>query len=93
MNPELKQLTDELNALKEKVALLENSASIPYPVEEAFKERLNLRILDTLPTGLEDAPLSSVTDPTGGATIDSQARTAIITVINRLESLGLVDAN
>jgi len=90
MNPEIKQLTEELNALKEKVALLETSASIPQPVEQAFRERLNIRLLENIPTGLADAPLASVANPAGGATIDSNARTAIIAVIDRLEDLGLI---
>jgi len=33
---------------------------------------------------------ATVTDPSGGVTIDSEARTAIIAVIDRLQELGLV---
>lgn len=33
---------------------------------------------------------ATVSDPSGGATIDSQARTAIISVIDRLQELGLI---
>jgi hypothetical protein len=43
-----------------------------------------------------DAPLApgaAVTAPTGGATVDAEARTAINTVITRLETLGLIEAN
>ena len=38
-------------------------------------------------------PLALITSPTGGATIDSQARTAIDTIITRLESWLLVSPN
>lgn len=40
---------------------------------------------------LENAPLSSVAEPTGGSTVDSEARTAISTIITRLEDLGLIE--
>lgn len=36
-----------------------------------------------------DQPVT-VSDPSGGVTVDSQARTAIIAVIDRLQELGLV---
>lgn len=37
------------------------------------------------------APLASISDPSGGMTIDAQARTAISDVISRLEALGLIE--
>lgn len=33
---------------------------------------------------------AAITDPTGGATIDTQARTAIIAIIDALQELGLL---
>lgn len=36
---------------------------------------------------------ASVSSPTGGATIDSQARAAIDSIITRLEQLGLIEEN
>lgn len=39
---------------------------------------------------LENAPRNAISDPTGGATVDAQARTAIIAVITALEDLGLI---
>jgi|CXWL01.1.fsa_nt_gi hypothetical protein len=33
---------------------------------------------------------ATISDPSGGATIDSQARTAINTIIDRLQELGLI---
>lgn len=38
-------------------------------------------------------PVTAVTAPTGGATVDAEARTAINAIITRLESLGLVTPN
>ena len=43
-----------------------------------------------------DAPLTpgaAVTAPTGGSTVDAEARTAINAVITRLEALGLIAPN
>lgn len=34
--------------------------------------------------------LATISDPSGGATIDSQARTAINTIIDRLQEIGLL---
>jgi hypothetical protein len=33
---------------------------------------------------------NTIADPTGGATIDAEARTAINTIIDRLQELGLI---
>lgn len=38
-------------------------------------------------------PTESIADPTGGGTVDAEARTAINALIDRLESLGLVKPN
>jgi hypothetical protein len=34
--------------------------------------------------------LATVTDPTGGLTVDAEARTAINAIIDRLQELGLI---
>lgn len=39
---------------------------------------------------LVGAPRNAISDPTGGATVDAQARNAIIAVITALEDLGLI---
>lgn len=39
---------------------------------------------------IEKAPQNAVTTPSGGVTIDSQARTAINDIISRLQELGLL---
>lgn len=38
-------------------------------------------------------PLAEVTAPSGGVTVDSQARSAINTIIDRLETLGFIEEN
>lgn len=88
-NEELKIQVDTLTARLNK---LESASSIPFNVEQAFRARLRDLVLD-VPSALADAPLGSITAPSGGLTIDSEARTAINTVITRLESLGLVNPN
>jgi hypothetical protein len=45
--------------------------------------------LDTLLTGLTLAN-NAVSDPTGGDTVDAEARTAIATLIDRLEAAGIL---
>lgn len=44
-------------------------------------------------TGSTAARQSAITAPTGGATIDAEARTAINAVITALEAFGLVTPN
>lgn len=86
------ELKTQIDTLTTRLNKLESSSTIPFNVEQAFRDRLRDLVLD-VPSALADAPLSSITSPTGGVTIDSQARTAIDTIITRLESLGLVNNN
>ena len=93
MTEEERQKLDEIY---EFMQMLKNSSSIPYDVDVALRDRLFdlVTVLSLgLPSGLTGAPLGSITAPSGGATVDSQARTAINTIITRLEVLGLVDEN
>ena len=85
MTPEEKQ---QLNELMNFMQALKNSASIPYDVDSAFRTRLS-DLSANAPAGLANAPLTAITAPSGGVTIDSQARTAINTIITDLQTLGL----
>lgn len=85
-------LEQKVRDLETIVYLLYNSSSIPHEVEQAFRTRLAGLVPD-IPDELALAPLTAITSPSGGVTVDSQARTAIDTIITRLESLGLVSPN
>lgn len=89
----MEELQRQIDELKQKLIALEASATIPHDVEQAFRDRLHDLADVDLPDGLEDAPLSAVAAPSGGTTVDSEARTAIIDLTTRLEDLGLIAAN
>jgi len=91
MEQEIQQLKKEITELKEELNKLRANSTIPYDVEQAFRARL--ADITDLPNGFENAPLTAITAPSGGTTIDSQARTAINSIITALENLGLVSAN
>jgi hypothetical protein len=88
-----KELLARIELLESKLQSLESGATIPKPVEDAMRDRLRIDRFEqvlVLPDGLFNAPLSSVTPAAGGATVDTQARTAVNTIIARLQSLGLI---
>lgn len=53
-------------------------------------EKVSFTDLEDLPSGIENAPLATISDPSGGMTVDSEARSAINDIIDRLQSLGLI---
>ena len=77
----------KLNEIYEFMQNLKNTTTIPLEVDAAFRDRLASNI--QLPQGLENAPLAAISAPSGGATQDSEARSAINTIRSRLTSLGL----
>lgn len=93
MNPEIEQLKEDIKKLQEQMKFLTAEASIPYDVAEAFRERLRIRYILDLPTEFSSLPLTAITAPSGGATVDSQARSAINDIITRLEDAGIVSDN
>lgn len=52
-----------------------------------------LEIEDKLLTNLDFDKPNSINNPSGGGTIDSQARSAISQIISALENLGLIEEN
>lgn len=92
MNPEIEKLNKKIEELENKINLMYSSTTIPFEVEQAIRARLN-NLLVNLPADLFNAPLSSVTDASGGATVDLNARAVITTIITRLEDLGLINPN
>ncbi len=92
MNPEIEKLNNKIEELDKKINLMYSSTTIPFEVEQAIRARIN-NLLVNLPAGLFTAPLNSIIEPTGGGTADVQARASIVTIITRLEELGLVNPN
>lgn len=97
------QLLKRIEKLEAENNKLRAEATIPLEVDRAFRGRFGILVgaefltstslFLLIPSDLQTAPLSSITAPTGGGTQDAEARTAINTIITRLESLGLVDPN
>lgn len=85
MSPEEQKRFQEMEGI---INSLFTAASFPFDVEKALRIRLK-DLSSVYPSGLLNAPLGAITAPTGGATIDSQARTTITTIISRLQTLGL----
>lgn len=75
-----------IEALEKFVKSLTSNDSIPLEVGEAMK----IRVKDLLPNGIENAPRPAITSPSGGITIDSEARAAINSIITALEAVGLI---
>lgn len=82
----MENLQEQINKLKLEIDLLKNSTTIPFEVDGAFRERF-------LPDHFERAPLEAITAPSGGVTVDSNARTAINSIITAMEDLGLLKPN
>lgn len=90
------QLIQRIESLEREIKNLKAASTISFEVDSAFRSRFGIdRLLssDELPTGFSSAPLTAVTAPSGGLTVDSAARTAINEIITRLEDLGLIAAN
>lgn len=85
MTPEQER---KLNELYDFMNSLRANPTIPYDVAEAFKLRVGLDV----PEGLTNAPVAAVSDPSGGVTQDSQARTAINAIIDALQAVGLMES-
>lgn len=94
MNPELRKLQRQIDVLQKRMDALNAASTIPLNVNQAFRKRFEIdrfpRVNQNTAQGLSNAPLATIADPAGGATVDSQARTAIGTIIDRLQALGLI---
>lgn len=83
MTPENQRKLDELYEFMQN---LKAESRIPYDVAEAFR----LRVGADVPDGLVNAPVAHISDPSGGVTIDGNARAAVNSILDALESLGLM---
>jgi len=92
MNPEIEKLNTKIDELEKQIKLIYSASTIPFDVEQALRTRLR-NLFVNLPLQLFDAPLASITEPTGGGTADVKARASIVTIITRLEDLGLISPN
>lgn len=79
---------EEINKIWAELKKLNAASSIPFDIGEAFKIRTGVK---DFPQELKNAPAATVADPAGGATSDGQARTAINSIIDRLQELGLIE--
>lgn len=85
--------TIQFNELVEFMNNMKASTRIPFDVDAAITARLQSKgfaqIKSSVVRGLNTAPLTAIAPPAGGATVDSQARTAIGLIITDLQSLAL----
>jgi hypothetical protein len=88
-------LQNQVNDLKSQINQMRAGGTFPYDIDQAIRTRVASYavLLSQLPPTLLNAPLNAVLSPTGGATIDSPARSAIDSIITRLEDLGLINPN
>lgn len=90
MNPQEKQqlqnLQSEVNTLKQKVARLED---LFYRINQIDKFELN-KPLVIKKFKIPVDQLDAIASPTGGATVDTQARAAVDSLIDRLQEIGLI---
>ncbi len=90
MNPQEKQqlqsLQQEVNDLKQKVSKLED---LFYRINQIDKFELN-KPLVIKKFKIPVDQLDTITSPTGGATVDAEARTAVDELISRLQDIGLI---
>lgn len=80
------EIIKEIDAIKDILDSLRNNTTIPFEIGEAMKARVFTGILDGIPLG-------AITSPSGGVTIDANARAAIDSIITTLERLGLIQPN
>jgi hypothetical protein len=88
---EKEQLKLKIAELERKIDSLNSSTTISYEVDTAFRERF--KDLSDLPIGFQSIPLTQISSPSGGATVDGPARSAIDEIITTLEVLGLISPN
>lgn len=93
MEQELKELNNRLTKIEDRLNGLSND---PRQVEVILRavagEKLTVAQLQTASFGLGTSPVGrqpDITAPSGGTTIDGQARTAISEIISTLETFGL----
>lgn len=75
MNPEFAQMKREIEELKAQVKALSNNATIPFPIEKAFRARLGIKAgLQEQVTDITDdfpsPPLAQAVDEGGTDTYD-----------------------
>lgn len=86
MEQEILQLKSENKALKQRLDKMED---LFYRINQIDKFTLDKPlIINKFKIPLNQ--LTTISDPSGGATVDSESRTAINSLIDRLQEIGLI---
>lgn len=84
------ELKNRISKLEQEIQNLKSFTTISFEIDGAFRERFRLSKIAKI---IDNAPMTAITAPSGGATQDGQARTAINSIITALETLGLLREN
>ena len=88
MEEQIQQLNERIKVLEDRLNGVTNDTRQVDVIRDALSTSLQVKRfgLDTTP----EARQSAISDPTGGLTIDSEARSAVNSLISRMETFGFI---